>query len=324
MVNYNGGAHLAKCLEALRRQSMRAFEAIVVDNGSGDGSLEAALPADDPRFSALRFSANLGFAAGNNRGAEGVTAEWIATLNPDAFPEENWLAELLAEAVAHPEADMIGSTQLLYLEGSEDLRFDGAGDNLSIFGLAWRGGFKKPATRPFPAGESFAPCAAGALYRTAAFQAAGGFDERFFCYLEDVDLAFRIRLLGGRCYQSGNAVLWHVSSGLTGRHSYFSLYHGYRNSIWLALKCLPYPLLPLALVAQALVCLAVAIRGLPQGTGQAGLRALKDGLGGAGPMLESRRRLASRKAVPWSSIYRVLSWNPIDLLKRRILLKPWS
>lgn len=324
VVNYNGGLHLAKCLDALRRQSMRDFEAVVVDNNSSDGSLDAALPTDDERFSALRFSENLGFAAGNNRGAEGTTTPWIVALNPDAFPEENWLATLLEEAAAHPEAEMIGSTQLLYLEGNEELRFDGAGDNLSIFGLAWRGGFKKPATRPFPAGECFAPCAAGALYRTAAFQAVGGFDERFFCYLEDVDLAFRIRLRGGRCYQSGKAVLWHVSSGLTGRHSFFSLYHGYRNSMWLALKCLPYPLLPLALVAQSLVCLAVAVRGLQSGTGRAGLLALKDGLGGAGPMLESRRRLSSEKTVPWSSIYRALSWNPIDLLKRRILLEPWS
>ena len=149
MVNYNGGLHLAKCLDALRRQSMRDFEAVVVDNNSSDGSLDAALPTDDERFSALRLSENLGFAAGNNRGAEGTTTPWIVALNPDAFPEENWLATLLEEAAAHPEAEMIGSTQLLYLEGNEELRFDGAGDNLSIFGLAWRGGYKKTAKRPF-------------------------------------------------------------------------------------------------------------------------------------------------------------------------------
>src|SRR5690242_10966967 len=95
VVSYNSGAYLARCLAALAAQSMPRFEAVVVDNGSSDGSLDGALPADG-RFSVIRLGENLGFAAANNRGAAGARTRWLATLNPDAFAEPDWLAQLLA------------------------------------------------------------------------------------------------------------------------------------------------------------------------------------------------------------------------------------
>lgn len=104
VVNYNSGPHLARCLAALARQSFTVFEAIVVDNGSTDNSLAGALP-EDPRFCAVRLGENLGFAAANNCGAADAATLLVATLNPDAFPEPNWLAALVVVAMSPDSPD---------------------------------------------------------------------------------------------------------------------------------------------------------------------------------------------------------------------------
>ena len=109
-------------------------------------------------------------------------------------------------------------------------RLDGAGDSYHVSGRAWRNGHNAPAAT-WPAGEYevFAPCAAAALYRRAAFEEVGGFDERYFCYFEDVDLGFRLRLRGHRCLYVPASVVRHVSSALSGYRSDFAVYHGERN-----------------------------------------------------------------------------------------------
>ncbi|MBM3573789.1 MAG: glycosyltransferase family 2 protein, partial [Alphaproteobacteria bacterium] len=251
VVNFNAGAYLTRCLRALAAQSFQNFEIILIDNGSTDGSLDqavAAVPELAARLVVERAGANLGFAAANNRAAGRARAPWLATLNPDAFARPNWLAEMLAAVQRHPDFAMFGSTQLM--ADCPDI-IDGAGDAYHALGIAWRGGFEHPASSLSEEGEVFGPCAAAALYRRDAFVAAGGFDERFYCYHEDVDLAFRLRLTGQRCVQVAAAVVEHVGSGITGRTSDFSVYHGTRNRIWTFVKNMPaalfWPILPATL-----------------------------------------------------------------------------
>lgn len=322
IVNFNAGAYLDRCLKAVQAQTRGDFEVVVVDNASHDGSL-SAVPQDDPRFSIIALADNVGFAAANNRGAEGATTPWIVTLNPDAFPAPDWLATLIEDAEAHPGAAMVGSTLLLDDESDGVTRYDGTGDNVSPFGLPWRGGFRKPARTPHPAGEVFGPCAAAALYDRTMFETVGGFDECFFCYCEDVDLAFRIRLLGGRCYQSGRSVVRHISSGVTGRHSEFSLFYGYRNALWMALKCMPTMLLPLVVVGQTLGCLLLELRGLMLRRRLPGLRALYHGLVDCGPCWTARRSLQRQRRVSTVAILKALTWSLPAFIGRRIVVRPW-
>lgn len=323
IVNYNGGAFLGRCLDAVRAQTFRDFEVVVVDNGSTDGSMDAVMPTDDPRFSRLDLGENTGFAAANNRGAEGARTRWLVALNPDAFAPPDWLETLVAEAEAHPQAQMIGCTLILDASPDRAPLLDGAGDNLAPFGIPWRGGFRQPAIEPYPQGECFAPCAAAALYDREAFEAVGGFDERFFCYCEDVDLAFRLRLRGGRCYQSGRAVVRHVSSGLTGRHSEFSLYHGYRNALWMSVKCMPWPMLPLTVAGHFLACLLLQVRGLVVRRPMPGLKAWLHAVQGLRPAWRERRRVQASRRIGTLELSRAFTWNPLAYLMRRICLKPW-
>lgn len=235
IVSYNAGAYLQPCVDALARQTFQAFEAVVVDNASEDGAVKALRLPDD-RFRIDELGANLGFAAANNHAAFRSTAPWIATLNPDTIPSATWLEELLAATRRWDGAAAFGSLQLSL---DDPTRLDGAGDVWHAAGVAWRALENRPVDAAPEEGETFAACAAGALYDRAKFVEVGGFDEAFFCYCEDVDLAFRMRARGWGVVQVRDAMIHHAGSGTTGRESEFTLYHGHRNRMWTFVKNTP-------------------------------------------------------------------------------------
>lgn len=299
IVNYNAGAMLARCLEALEQQTYRDFHTIVVDNGSSDGSADG-IESRHPRVTLVRAGANLGFAAGNNLGLQHAGAvQWIALLNPDAYAAADWLERFVA-AAGKAEFDFFGCRMRL-ADAPEIL--DGTGDVYHVSGVAWRRDHGvRVSEGAGNADEIFAPCAAAALYRRADLEAVGGFDESYFCYFEDVDLAFRLRLRGLRCAYVPDAVVDHVSSGITGKRSDFATYHGHRNMVWTYVKDMPAPLfwlyLPLHLFANLLGVAVCALRG------QSGvvLRAKRDALLGLPRVLRERRRVQAETRVAWSAI----------------------
>jgi GT2 family glycosyltransferase len=143
----------------------------------------------------------------------------------------------------------------------------------------------------------FSPCAAAALYRRDALVEAGGFDERFFCYFEDVDLGFRLRLLGHQGKQVDNAVVRHMGSAITGRLSEFTLYHIQRNLVWTYVKNMPTGLLLLYLPQHLLLNLAGLVALWRRGKGQVVLRAKWDALKGLPAVLVQRREIQRRRVV---------------------------
>ncbi len=313
IVNYNAGARLAQCLDCLEAQTFVDFEVIVIDNGSTDGSLMACEERPSG-WSCIRAGSNLGFAAANNRAAEIAQGEWLALLNPDAYAAPDWLARLVAASERYDWADAFGSTQID--AGNRD-RLDGVGDVFHVLAIPYRGHFGWPVSSRLPDGECFSPCAAAALYRRSVFAALGGFDETFFCYCEDVDLGFRLRLSGRSAVQVNDAVVYHEGSGVTGRYSDFTVYHGNRNRIWTAYKCMPgiiyWPLLPVQIAANVYLLL----RGFSTGTGRAYLRALKDGYGGLGRLRNARRRLQAERKVPLQNLFGMLTWSPLKVSRRQ-------
>jgi GT2 family glycosyltransferase len=309
IVAFNSGPHLGRALAALERQTFTDFEVVVWDNASGDGAAQAL--AASPRVRVVRSEVNLGFAAANNRAAALSAAPYIVTLNPDAFAEPGWLEALVAAAHAFG-AEAVGSLQL---SDEEPGLMDGAGDVMSICGVAWRGGYRQPrALAPAEPVEVFAPCAAAALYRRAAFEAVHGFDERFFCYHEDVDLGFRLRLRGGRSVMAPAAVVRHVGSASSGQISGFAEYHGMRNRLWTFARDMPLALMPLALPAHVLIVLFVLLRSQSGEMRGARWRGLKDGWRGLGPFLRERR---GWRAKSLGAIAAALSWSPMALRARR-------
>lgn len=305
VVNWNSGAHLQACLRALAAQTTADFRALVVDNGSEDGSQAQVAALGDARFGLLQLDANTGFAHANNAGVRHCgEAEFIALLNPDAMPAPRWLAELLQAADAHPQAAAFGS----HLVATENRELsDGTGDVYHFTGRAWRRDHGVPVRRSAGApGEIFAPCAAAALYRRSAWEQAGGLDEDFFCYMEDVDLGFRLRLLGWRARHVPASVCYHAGSAVTGRRSDFSTYHGQRNMVWTFVKNMPswlfWLLLPAHLLLNLLAPLAFAARGQVRLV----LRAKRDALGQWPAVWRKRREVQGRRAVRPGAIWAAL------------------
>ena len=172
-------------------------------------------------------------------------------------------------------------------------RIDGLGDVYHVSGAAWREGHGEtdmPGNQKMV--EIFSPCGAAALYHRDTFLEAGGFDEDFFCYFEDVDLGFRLRLLGHRCLLVPEARVYHLGSATSGgRHSDFAVYHGHRNLIWTYVKNMPTLTLWLYLPQHLLFNAASLLLCTGRGQGRAIVRALRDALSNLPGMLEKRRKL---------------------------------
>lgn len=303
IVNRNGGALLKRCLAHLCRQSVAPIRILVMDNASTDGSPEEAQRFPDVMV--RRLASNVGFAAANNLALQECDTDFVALLNPDAFPAPDWLACLLAAARAHPEAAAFGSRQLA--TGALPV-LDGIGDIYHISGLAWRSGYgRRQGPGDTAARDIFSPCACAALYRCDALLEVGGFDEDYFCYVEDVDLGFRLRLAGLPSKYVPDAVVYHVGAASSGgQHSDFAIYHGHRNLVWTFVKNMPGPLFWVLLPLHLLLNLITVLYFAAQGRGRVALRAKWDAIRGIPKMWSKRRRIQARRRASVGDIWRSL------------------
>ncbi|MDH5510613.1 MAG: glycosyltransferase family 2 protein [Nitrospinota bacterium] len=319
VVNYNSGQFLRACIDALKRQTFGDFEAIIVDNASTDQSIEwlGGLP---PNFRVHKMDHNAGFAKANNAAAAMTSADWIAMLNADACPDQHWLEKLMKAAGRYPDVAMFGST-LVSAERADIL--DGTGDSLYFAGIPWRSNTGAPISQIPPEGETFSVCAAASLVQKEWFDKVGGFDERFFCYLEDTDLAYRMRLLGQRCVQTPDSVALHMGSALSGgRYGDFSQFYGSRNRIWLFMKNTPLLLLlfsfPFFLAGQG----ALMAKAIVFGYGGPVIKGYLAAMAGLWPILKARRQVQRSATVGSLGIARALTWSPLKLLRRGADIRP--
>jgi len=233
--NWNGRRWLPGCLGSLAAQELAPSEVIVVDNGSTDGSLNY-LREEHPAVRIIALETNTGFAHAANRGLRAASGEAVALINTDIELEPDWLRRMAATLHAHPGSAAVACKMLSL---SEPDRVYDAGDVLRRDGACeQRGRFARDDGRFDDPGEVFGACAGAALYRREVVLALGGFDERYFAYLEDVDLALRLRLAGWSCRYEP-AVARHAGEGsshqLSGAHHYLIA----RNTLILVARAFP-------------------------------------------------------------------------------------
>jgi GT2 family glycosyltransferase len=263
---------------------------IAVDNGSPDGSVDH-LRAAHPHVRVLALGANTGFAHAVNVGLRAATGEYVAVLNTDIVLDPAWVARTAGVLSADPAAAAVACKML---ELSAPDRIYDAGDVLRRDGACeQRGRFCRDDGSFDAPGEVFGACAGAALYRRDAVLAAGGFDERYFAYLEDVDLALALRLAGWRCryepvvaHHAGEA----SSRRLPGGHRRLVA----RNTVLLVAKWFPARWLPFVAYRQA----AWMWHAAREGRLRDHLRGLAAGLVLAGPVLVDRARVRDRPPVP--------------------------
>ena len=305
IVNWNSWDLLSRCLEKLKAQTFQDFTVLVIDNAS-EQPAPPGLLASYPNVRLIQNQSNVGFAPANNQAFALLgDTEWVVLLNPDAFPEPDWMQRLIDAAEENPGYSMFASRQLM--DGNRHL-LDGDGDAYHISGLVWREGHgRNQSEAKYELQEVFSPCAAAGLYRKDAFISAGGFDEDFFCYVEDVELGFRMRLMGHRCLLVPGAVVHHIGSATSGgQQSDFSVYHGHRNLVWAYVKNMPgwlfWACLPLHL-AMNLLTVGVFVW---RGKGRVILSAKRDALLGLPKMWRKRQETQKRRVASVGEIWRAL------------------
>jgi GT2 family glycosyltransferase len=288
-------------------------QVILWDNGDDEatGQILEKLKVDWPALQVFRSATNLGFAGGNNAAAKLANAGAdLLLLNPDAVLKPGAVQAMRRALSVTADVAAVGAVQL----SSDESTVDGLGDVYHFTGLPWRAGHgSKDVDRHLrgagsePAStEIFGPCGAAALYRREAFDAVGGFDEDYFCYCEDVDLAFRLRNRGWVSVRANDAVVLHIGSVSTGTNSDFSVYHGHRNLVWTFLKNMPVLLLVLLMLPHLLMIILITLRYVVQGRARTIVRARVDAVRGLGNMLGKRREIQGSRRASTVDIWRAL------------------
>ena len=236
VINVDGLTYLQRCVESVRRNRYPGWEIIVVDNGSRDGSQDwvRGLGADDPRLRLIALPENVGPAKARNIGAAAARGHILAFLDNDTVVDAGWLLPLVAMFDADPS---IGAIQCKLLLEAERHRIDYVGDYLGQFGFL----IQRSPIGATDAGqcdqrvEVFSAKSAGMAIRRRAFVDAGGFDEDYFIYVEETDLAWRVWLQGYRVVFAPDSVVYHAfgtSSVILGRRQRRLLrFHGTKNYI---------------------------------------------------------------------------------------------
>ncbi len=207
LVNFRGADDTVEAVRNLRQLDwpQDRLEIIVVENASGDGSLEKlrSIPGE---IILIESKKNLGFTGGCNLGVQKASGEYIAFLNNDARPHPSWIAEGIAAFQGDPNIGAVAS-KVLDWEGT---RIDYVGAAITWYGMGY-----KPHAGELDGGKWDVPrdvlfgTGAAMFIRTEVFRALGGFDDEYFMFYDDVDLGWRLNLLGYRFRFQPSSLVYH-------------------------------------------------------------------------------------------------------------------
>jgi len=241
IINLNGKNYLKDCLESLRELNYPGdkIEIFVVDNGSSDDSVKF-IRDRFPRVKIIQNSKNNGFAKANNQAAEQAKGQYIAFLNNDTRVDKNWIIELLRPIYENREVVASGSKVLSFDGSSIDfvggmINFEGKGFQIDYNRPAEEDNYDIPKFLPFVNGGAM-------MINRKVFLDAGGFDGDFFAYYEDVDLGWRLWVLGYKVVFAPGSIVYHHHHGtskifgedrlrfLKERNSLYSVFKNYDDS----------------------------------------------------------------------------------------------
>lgn len=244
IVNWNGLDFLENCLEAIRRQTYKNYAVYFVDNGSIDKSV-AYVHENFPEVFITQLDHNTGFAKGNNIGINAAFKDpgikYVLTLNNDTRIKNNFLEELVKMAESDNVIGAVAPKIIYYYQPGV---IDSVGVDVGIDGGGLgRGSTEQDNYQYDQTAEVFGVCAGAALYRRKALEDVmindEIFDDVFFAYYEDFDLAWRLRLMGWKAVACPQAVVYHIHSGTAKSFSPFKSYHINRNRFFVMIKDLP-------------------------------------------------------------------------------------
>lgn len=274
--NYNGVKFLKNYFNSLNQDSECIGEVIIIDNGSDDSSLEY-IQKNNFNFPVvvIKNDENLGFAPAVNQGISKAKYDYIFSLNNDTEVEIgsiNAMLDLIQE-------EDIFSVQAKMIQSDNKQLIDDAGDEYNLLAWTKKMGENQNSENYSQVLEIFSSCAGAALYKKSVLEEIGSFDDNFFAYMEDVDLAIRSQIYGYRNLLCPDAVVYHIGSATSGsRYNDFKVRIAARNNVWTVYKNLPIPLKIINFIFLFFGFLIKYIFFLKKGFGPIYLSGLKEGL----------------------------------------------
>jgi GT2 family glycosyltransferase len=292
VVSWNSLHHLRTSLPALVDQDFDSYRVVVVDNDSADETA-SHVELEFPDVDIVRCARNGGYGAGNNLAFAHSRGAYVAVLNPDATPERGWLRALVRALEDNPGAALATSKVLL---SSDTSRVNACGNTVHLSGIAFCRGLGDDQ-HSYVRGEAVTAVSGAAfIARREALEEIGGFDERFFMYLEDTELSLRARLAGWDIVLAPRSRVAHDYALTIPAQKFFYLE---RNRFLMLANI--YRWRTLIALAPVLVAAEVGVWwfALRSGGGlaQSKVRTYASILSGLGAMLRQRRRVQAMRKV---------------------------
>jgi GT2 family glycosyltransferase len=305
VVNWNGKRFLEDCLGSLRRQTFQDFEAILVDNGSSDGSAEY-IRSYFPEVKLVALEENRGFTGGNIAGYELAKGSIIVLLNNDTEADPAWLEEIHKASTLCENAGSFAS-KMMYFDARN--RIENCGFDMSTFGATLELGrdqldgpeWKTPR-------QVFGACGGAVAYRRSMLDRIGFLDPEFFMVYEDVDLSFRAQLHGYPCIYIPTAIVFHRYRASLGSGSARQVFYSQRNIEFVYFKNMPFSLILRSLPQRLIYELGAAIHCIGQGN--------------AGPFVRSKLSAIKHLSSMWRKRWRIQQSKKMDPSQLRSLMKP--
>jgi GT2 family glycosyltransferase len=294
ILNWNGKQLLQDCLCALRRQTYRDFETILVDNGSKDGSVEY-VRTQFPEVKLLALPDNLGFTGGNIAGYAQAKGSIVVLLNNDTEAHPNWLEEINRTSQAYPDAGSFASKMMYFDQRG---RVENCGFDMGIAGVTvdlGRDELDGPSWAQ--SRKVFGGCGGAVAYRRRMLDEIGFLDPDFFMTYEDADLSFRAQLCGYECVYVPGAIVFHRYRATNRKTPSRQVFYSQRNIEFVYLKNMPLALILRSAPQRLLYEVGAAIYFSMQGTGSAFFRAKLDVLKRLPSLLRKRREIQRKRTI---------------------------
>ena len=303
ILNWNGKHFLDECLRAMRRQTFRDFEAILVDNGSKDGSVDF-VRKQYPEVTLLALPENRGFTGGNIAGYTKATGSLIVLLNNDTEAQPNWLEEIHRASLTYPNFGSFAS-KMMYFDQRN--RVENCGFDLGVVGATvdlGRDELDGPAWTQ--ARTVFGGSGGAVAYRRKMLEEIGFLDPDFFMIYEDADLSFRAQLRGYRCVYVPGAIVYHRLGATIRKTPSIRVFYSQRNIEFVYLKNMPLGLILKSAPQRLLYEVGAAIYFSTQGTGSAFFRAKIDVLKCLPSILSKRSEIQKTRTITNSQMRTIL------------------
>ena len=311
--NYNGEKFLKAFFESLNEDSQLIGEVIIVDNGSTDSSKEF-IRGNSFNFPVklIENEENLGFSPAVNQGIRQSQYEYIFSLNNDTEIRKGSI-KALADLMSSD--DRIFSAQAKMLQYDNKELIDDVGDEYNLLAWTKKTGENHNSSEYTEVREIFSACAGAAMYRKSLLDEIGMFDDNFFAYMEDVDLAIRSRINGYRNMLCPDAVVYHIGSATSGsRYNEFKVRLAARNNVWVVYKNLPIPLKIVNFIFLFLGFLIKYLFFVKKGFGPIYLAGIREGLSTRGKI--QKVKFKSKNTKNYFKIEYRLIINTLKFLKK--------